>query len=235
LQQLSSIDLAGDTKAQAIKLVTDALNGDAEAAEKARQALVEIGDANPNISPLIKKLEGILSALASVRAAASGTFDALNNLRAPFDDARAQQKETGFFRGQAKADEAAVIKNSTDLADSLINQEIAKSKLDKNAAEIETRAGELRKKITAAGGTAPSNLNDVAKGLIANESLRTGGGGGGGGGSADSTDEYDRAVEGIQRRTAALQVELATMGQSTFEVEKAKAANAPAEGEESAA
>lgn len=228
LEQFGAVGVKADEKTAAIKLLTEALNGDADAATKARVELEAMASVNPNLAPLLASFRAILEALGVVRREAINTASALSSvaggdpgLRKAYD---VTQKETGFFRGQGKADEAAVIKNSTDLADSLINQEIAKSKLDKNAAEIETRAGELRKKITAAGGTAPSNLNDVAKGLIANESLRAGGGGGGGGGSADNTDEYDRAVEGIQKRQAALQLELSTMGQSTFEVEKAKAA-----------
>ncbi|WP_439496837.1 tape measure protein [Bosea sp. (in: a-proteobacteria)] len=50
------------------------------------------------------------------------------------------------------------------------------------------------------------------------------GGGGGGGSSKEALDAYDRELAAIQKRTAALDLEAASVGKSTFERAKAKAA-----------
>ena len=46
----------------------------------------------------------------------------------------------------------------------------------------------------------------------------------GGGGGRDRINQFDREVEAIQRHTAAMQVDVDTIGKSTFETEKARAA-----------
>jgi tape measure domain-containing protein len=48
--------------------------------------------------------------------------------------------------------------------------------------------------------------------------------GGGGGGGAETLDAYERQVEAIKKREAALKQEATTIGQSAFEVERARAA-----------
>lgn len=216
LEQFGAVGVKADEKARAIGALTEALNGDADAATRARVELEAMAAANPRIEPLLQAFSAILDALGTVRREAIITKDALTSLTATPE---AAYKPPQFYSGAAKASDARDQAEAEAAANKLLNDKLVESKLDEKARNVLAKRAELEKFFTDKGLPRPANLNAVAGQIVANQAR-----GSGGGGSADSTDEYDRAVQGIQKRQAALEVELSTMGRSTFEVERAKAA-----------
>lgn len=229
LEQFGAVGVRAEEKAAAIKLLTDALNGDADAATKARVELEAMASANPRIEPLLQTFRAILEALGVVRREAIATASALSSigggdpgLRKAYDVKELAPPK--FFSGASKAADARDQAEAEATAEAVLQENLVKSKLTDKAKRIQQAADDLKKQLQGKGLAVPSNLNGVASQIVANQDAISAAGRGGGGGGGDTTDEYDRAVQGIQKRQAALEVELSTMGRSTFEVEKAKAA-----------
>lgn len=185
----------------------DKLNIGASTAEQTKQALFGLANANPAFQKLANQMAPLLDALAKAIAATGTLKEQLGTLRPP------------SFRESENASMAAYDKMVAAGAQFVRDAE-RRSALSKDHLALEKQIADVRARAAKDGVTlTDKQAESVAKMELAAEQRRSQAGPG-----SKSPDAYEQQIASIKKSTEALELEAETIGKSTFEIEKAKAA-----------
>jgi len=184
----------------------DKLNTGASTAGQTKDALFALANANPAFQKLADQLAPLLDQLAKAIAATGALKSQIAALAPP------------SFRESENASMAAYDKMATAGAQFIKDAE-RKAALSKDQLDLEKQIAEVQTRAAKAGVTLTNQqARDLAQKELAGQEARSREG------KSNSSDEYDRQTESLRKSTEALELEAQTLGKSTYEIERAKAA-----------
>ncbi|WP_296584220.1 tape measure protein [Xanthobacter sp.] len=195
--------ISGDQLAGLEELRDKLLTGQSSAGQT-KDALYALANSNPQLQKLADQLAPLLDRLARAVQATGDLKAQIRSLNPSFGEI-----ESSSLNAYEKAQAAGA---------QFIKDAERKAALSKDQLDLEKQIADVQARAAKAGVTlSDKQAKDLAQKELAADERRKAEG-------KDTTDEYDRQVQSLQKSTDALKVETETLGKSTYEIERAKAA-----------
>lgn len=210
-------DIISPTETSRLQELREKLAAGSISADDARAALMALGATNPRFGAHVASLLPLIDKLRETAATAHAA-------KAAMDALAGQATSPAAFR-------RAEIGSMTDLAAyekmqqagrDFLSDLSRRNALTRDQLALETKISEIRRQAEKDGvKLSDDQVRQAARDQLAADARRSAEGKRSSGGRAD---EYQRETEQLHRSTEALQLEIDTLGKSTFETEKARAA-----------
>ena len=228
LEKFGSQGLGAEEKQAGLEIIQRGLDGNSEAAQRAAEEITRLGEVSPSFQKAFGQFSSLLKALSVVRQAAVDTSNAIRSIggEAAANAAKAVDVKIPNPTASTKFDDDANLVKNDPVIRGLIGRGIAQravaeSQADETKKKVDDTVKKLRDEIFAAGGTVdPQELQKQAGQIVA--AGASGGGGGKGKGGGGAAGDFQKEIDGINRRRQELELEALSVGKSTFEVQKAK-------------